>query len=109
MMCRGGKGGFGSLLRGSGKTAMTENEDACRDLSGRRLRLVNAEKNLQDWAAAEKQRREDKQAAKEERERVKADNRAEEAQVGLSVILCVPKYYLLLSHSQSAHHIDIVN
>ena len=62
---------------------MTENEDACRDLSGRRLRLVNADKKLQDWAAAEKQRKDEKQAAKEERDRVKADNRAEDTQVGL--------------------------
>ena len=64
---------------------MTENEDACRDLSGRRLRLVNADKKLQDWAAADKQRREEKQAAREERERVKSENRAEEAQVRSSV------------------------
>lgn len=62
---------------------MTENEDACRDLSGRRLRLVNADKKLQDWAAAEKQRRDEKEAAKEERNRVKAESRAEETQVGL--------------------------
>ena len=60
---------------------MTENEDACRDLSGRRLRLVNADKKLQDWAAGEKQRQDDKQAAKEERERAKAETRAEETHV----------------------------
>ena len=33
---RGGKGGFGSLLRASGRVAKTTNFDACRDLSGRR-------------------------------------------------------------------------
>ena len=60
---------------------MTENEDACRDLSGRRLRLVNADKKLKDWAAAEKQRKDEKQAAKEEREKAKAEIRAEDAQV----------------------------
>lgn len=81
LCCRGGKGGFGSLLRGSGKTAMTENEDACRDLSGRRLRLVNADKKLKDWADADKQRKETKQAAKEERDRAKAEQRAEDVQV----------------------------
>lgn len=32
----GGKGGFGSLLRASGRVAKTTNFDACRDLSGRR-------------------------------------------------------------------------
>jgi hypothetical protein len=44
---RGGKGGFGALLRGAGRAAQTENQDAMRDLSGRRLRHVNAEKKLQ--------------------------------------------------------------
>mmetsp|Transcript_21025 Transcript_21025/g.25243 ORF Transcript_21025/g.25243 Transcript_21025/m.25243 type:complete len:158 (+) Transcript_21025:125-598(+) len=45
---RGGKGGFGSLLRGSAKSGKhVENNDACRDLSGRRLRHVNAEKKTQ--------------------------------------------------------------
>ena len=35
----GGKGGFGSLLRGQPpKKQMTSNFDACRDLTGRRLR-----------------------------------------------------------------------
>jgi hypothetical protein len=31
---RGGKGGFGSLLRGAGKQKLTDNFDACRDLHG---------------------------------------------------------------------------
>ena len=31
---RGGKGGFGSLLRGAGKQKLTDNFDACRDLQG---------------------------------------------------------------------------
>lgn len=89
---------------------MTENEDACRDLSGRRLRLVNADKKLQDWAAAEKQRKDEKQAAKEERDRVKADNRAEDTQVGLPArraffiyaiyLICPVKHTLLLHQSK---------
>jgi len=37
----GGKGGFGSLLRSmKPKVKGDENFDACRDLSGRRLRTV---------------------------------------------------------------------
>ena len=43
----GGKGGFGSLLRsgGSGRIAKKKtNLDACRDLSGRRLRSVKDQK-----------------------------------------------------------------
>ena len=43
------QGGFGSLLRGSKGKGKTENTDACRDLSGRRLRHVNAEKKLKEW------------------------------------------------------------
>eukprot|EP00245_Coleochaete_scutata_P006034 TRINITY_DN20146_c0_g1_i1.p1 TRINITY_DN20146_c0_g1~~TRINITY_DN20146_c0_g1_i1.p1 ORF type:complete len:395 (-),score=112.31 TRINITY_DN20146_c0_g1_i1:542-1726(-) len=46
----GGKGGFGSLLRGAGQNVKkTSNFDACRDMSGRRLRHVNAEKKLKEW------------------------------------------------------------
>lgn len=45
----GGKGGFGAMLRG-GPTGLrikkTTNFDACRDLSGRRLRNTNAEQQL---------------------------------------------------------------
>ncbi|XP_024020957.1 replication stress response regulator SDE2 [Morus notabilis] len=62
---RGGKGGFGSLLRGAGSKAWqkkTSNFDACRDMSGRRLRHVNAEKKLEEWKAAEEERRLEKKA-----------------------------------------------
>ncbi|KAM5126420.1 splicing regulator SDE2-like [Mantella aurantiaca] len=42
---RGGKGGFGSMLRALGaQIEKTTNREACRDLSGRRLRDVNHEK-----------------------------------------------------------------
>uniref|UniRef100_A0A6N2MZR2 Ubiquitin-like domain-containing protein n=1 Tax=Salix viminalis TaxID=40686 RepID=A0A6N2MZR2_SALVM len=56
----GGKGGFGSLLRGAATKAgqkKTDNFDACRDMSGRRLRHVNAEKKLEEWRAEEEDRR----------------------------------------------------
>lgn len=37
----GGKGGFGSLLRAFGKQiTMSTNKDACRDLTGRRIKQV---------------------------------------------------------------------
>ncbi len=51
---RGGKGGFGSLLRGNSgsvKAKDTSNFDACRDLQGRRLRHVENAKRLQEWMA----------------------------------------------------------
>lgn len=57
---RGGKGGFGSLLRGAATKAgqkKTNNFDACRDMSGRRLRHVNAEKRLEEWRMEEEERK----------------------------------------------------
>jgi hypothetical protein len=46
----GGKGGFGSLLKGQPPVKKrTNNFDSCRDLSGRRIRHVNQEKMLQEW------------------------------------------------------------
>ncbi|KAJ0779436.1 putative Ubiquitin-like domain-containing protein [Helianthus annuus] len=62
---RGGKGGFGSLLRGAATKAgqkKTNNFDACRDMSGRRLRHVNAEKKMEEWLAEEKERKLEKVA-----------------------------------------------
>lgn len=62
---RGGKGGFGSLLRGAATKAgqkKTNNFDACRDMSGRRLRHVNAEKKLEEWKAESEERRLEKLA-----------------------------------------------
>ncbi|KAE9616039.1 hypothetical protein Lal_00017207 [Lupinus albus] len=61
----GGKGGFGSLLRGAATKAgqkKTDNFDACRDMSGRRLRHVNAEKRLQEWRETEEERKLEKVA-----------------------------------------------
>lgn len=47
---RGGKGGFGSLLKGQPPVKKrTNNTDSCRDLSGRRMRHVNQEKMIKDW------------------------------------------------------------
>jgi hypothetical protein len=52
---KGGKGGFGAMLRALAKqsgTKKTTDFGACRDLSGRRLRHVNDEKILQKWKEA---------------------------------------------------------
>lgn len=40
----------------------TNNFDACRDMSGRRLRHVNAEKKMEEWLAEEKERKLEKVA-----------------------------------------------
>lgn len=58
----GGKGGFGSMLRAIGaQIEKTTNREACRDLSGRRLRDINEEKRLKTWL--DKQQERDEEAA----------------------------------------------
>jgi len=60
----GGKGGFGSLLRSmKPKAKGDENFEACRDLSGRRLRQVNNEQRLIEHHA--RQEEEEKNVANE--------------------------------------------
>ncbi|KAJ3077255.1 hypothetical protein HK102_005273 [Quaeritorhiza haematococci] len=56
---RGGKGGFGSMLRAQGgkmASQKTTNFEACRDLSGRRLKTVNDAKKLADYLEKEPER-----------------------------------------------------
>ncbi|XP_066237435.1 splicing regulator SDE2 [Saccopteryx leptura] len=61
---RGGKGGFGSMLRALGaQIEKTTNREACRDLSGRRLRDVNHEKAMAEWVKQQAER----EAKKEQR------------------------------------------
>ena len=55
MGLKGGKGGFGAMLRAQakGKGAKTTTDfGACRDLQGRRLRHVNDEIRVQKWAGS---------------------------------------------------------
>jgi len=53
----GGKGGFGSMLRALGNQIQkTTNKEACRDLSGRRLRDINEEKRLKKYVAKKAER-----------------------------------------------------
>lgn len=79
---RGGKGGFGSLLRGAATKAgqkKTSNFDACRDMSGRRLRHVNAEKKLKEWKAEAEERELERTAE----EFLKKDKKAKEENSGV--------------------------
>lgn len=56
----GGKGGFGSMLRAIGaQIEKTTNREACRDLSGRRLRDINEEKRLKAWIEKQGKREEE--------------------------------------------------
>jgi hypothetical protein len=51
----GGKGGFGALLRRSGKAGKkTSNFDAQRDLSGRRIRHSKAVERIKEWMELKK-------------------------------------------------------
>ena len=61
----GGKGGFGTQLRASARRGtQTTNFDACRDLSGRRLRAVNGEKKIAAWEAEKAEREAEAKAEK---------------------------------------------
>ncbi|TPX68393.1 hypothetical protein SpCBS45565_g03142 [Spizellomyces sp. 'palustris'] len=60
----GGKGGFGSMLRAQGgkmASQKTTNFEACRDLSGRRLKTVNDAKKLADYLEKEPERKRKRQ------------------------------------------------
>ena len=57
IILKGGKGGFGTLLKTQpARKKLTNNFDACRDLSGRRLGHVNQERKMREW---EQQRNEE--------------------------------------------------
>lgn len=65
----GGKGGFGSMLRAIGaQIEKTTNREACRDLSGRRLRDINEEKRLKAWI--EKRVKRDKEAVERKQKKL---------------------------------------
>lgn len=79
---RGGKGGFGALLRGQGRDGkITTNYDACRDLSGRRLRHINADKKLEEWSRQAKERELEQVALKHLKEKAKEDQAAKKREV----------------------------
>lgn len=64
----GGKGGFGSMLRAIGaQIEKTTNRDACRDLSGRRLRDINEEKRLKAWLEKQQDKESDQYAKKKQK------------------------------------------
>lgn len=70
---KGGKGGFGSLLRSiKPKAKEDENFEACRDLSGRRLRHVYNEQRLRDFQ--QRQEEEEKYVQEELKEYEKTKN-----------------------------------
>lgn len=65
----GGKGGFGSMLRAIGaQIEKTTNREACRDLSGRRLRDINEEKRVRAWL--EKQGEREREAEERKKRKI---------------------------------------
>nr|CAG4638907.1 EOG090X0OE5 [Cyclestheria hislopi] len=75
----GGKGGFGSMLRAIGaQIEKTTNREACRDLSGRRLRDINEEKRLKEWVAKQAEREKEREERKKRKlEKLKQEYRHE--------------------------------
>lgn len=74
----GGKGGFGSMLRAIGaQIEKTTNREACRDLSGRRLRDINEEKRLKAWL---------------EKQKIEPENPDEKFKKKISKLLAKPKH-----------------
>jgi len=70
---RGGKGGFGSQLRAAGgrmSSQKTNNNDSCRDLSGRRLSTIKEAKKLAEYLEQEPARK--KAAAEAQRAKLEA-------------------------------------
>lgn len=52
------------MLRAAGHKSTSDNKDACRDLSGRRIRHVEAEQKLAEWQQGKEQRDLEKLALK---------------------------------------------
>lgn len=97
---RGGKGGFGALLRGQGRDGkVTTNFDAMRDLQGRRLRHQFSEQKLAEWKAQAKERELEKVALQHIKEMAKEQKRQERDNVGLTVYVHGPSWRFLAFYS----------
>ena len=78
----GGKGGYGNQLRAIGrKGGITDNVGDCRDLSGRRLRDIQAMQDAALWKATQKDRDDQKAFNKSQEAGEKKQKREEESQV----------------------------
>jgi len=74
---KGGKGGFGSLLRSMNpRTKQVENFDSCRDLTGRRIRDAQNEKRVEEW---QKKKEEEEKEVEEENRKYEQQKKAMQA------------------------------
>ncbi|KXN69178.1 hypothetical protein CONCODRAFT_86040 [Conidiobolus coronatus NRRL 28638] len=75
---KGGKGGFGSMLRSQGgkmNSQQTTNFDSCRDLSGRRLKTIKDAKKLVEYQEQQAElEKEKKEKIKEKIEKIRFDD-----------------------------------
>ncbi|KAI3381566.1 hypothetical protein SNEBB_008726 [Seison nebaliae] len=72
----GGKGGFGSLLRAFGKgIVISKNRLACRDLTGRRFRDVQNEKDIKKWFSNDPKEEEEEENGNKKRKRKRIDRK----------------------------------
>ena len=93
----GGKGGFGATFRSQKpKHPMTMNFDACRDLSGRRLRHVNAQQQLEQW---NKERQEEEKKIEEEMKDFKEQEQKMKAAIHANTYKIDQKYKAQLESS----------
>lgn len=98
----GGKGGFGSMLRAIGaQIEKTTSREACRDLSGRRIRDVNNEKKLKEWVSKQADREQEKEE-REERRRTKRAKYLEETPGKMDNPEFVAQYSKIMEQSEKA-------
>ena len=79
------------MLRGAGRAALTDNFDACRDLSGKRLRHANAEQKLREWAKQSKELKQhlaELKRAKEEEKKAKREAGTEVMRSAGIIVTC---------------------
>lgn len=103
---RGGKGGFGALLRGQGRDGkVTTNFDAMRDLQGRRLRHKFAEEKLAEWKAGAKERELEKIAQQHIKELARQQRKQEHEQVRGRAVALLCCWGAQALHPQPRQHI----
>ena len=101
---RGGKGGFGSLLRGAGKQKIVDNVDDCRDLSGRRIRQKSEAAKLEQWKSKSEERQLERVALQHIKHKERAALKEKEEQVNVDEIRAAQRDVLksVLDSVQSA-------
>ena len=87
----GGKGGFGSLLRAIGaQIEKTTNRDACRDLSGRRLRDIKREDELRKLLELQEKLKEERKRRRAAKlEKLKKNSETSETSASIQELVAI--------------------